>query len=185
MQSASRKRARSQSGDAVQPKEEPEDEPVSQRPRVEQRQPVSTAGSLSRTPEADEPSPLGATGGNPVSPDAEGPGLTGNGSTPAGTTQAAVAHDQHGGAAFSPSADVKIQDAETLPGSSTGASKDGVESTGTPGESLDSSQRVEEHFQPSLPMQEMVVNFLLRMAFVIGGDRDHDLQVGWPVGCVS
>ena len=47
------------------------------------------------------------------------------------------------------------------------------EPTGTPGD----SQRVEEHFQPSLPMQEMVVNFLLRMAFVIGGDRDHDLQV--------
>ena len=47
------------------------------------------------------------------------------------------------------------------------------EPTGTPG----ASKRVEEHFQPSLPMQEMVVNFLLRMAFVIGGDRDHDLQV--------
>lgn len=112
-----------------------------------------------------------------MSPEVEGQGLTGNGS--AGTTQAAVADDQHGGAAFSPTAAVKIQDAETLQGPSTGASKDGVESTGTPGESLDSSQRVEEHFQPSLPMQEMVVNFLLRMAFVIGGDRDHDLQVGW------
>lgn len=48
---------------------------------------------------------------------------------------------------------------------------------GTQGDGLDGSQRVEEHFQPSLPMQEMVVNFLLRMAFVIGGDRDHDLQV--------
>ncbi|KAL0020642.1 hypothetical protein WJX79_010395 [Trebouxia sp. C0005] len=47
---------------------------------------------------------------------------------------------------------------------------------GTQGDGLDGSQRVEEHFQPSLPMQEMVVNFLLRMAFVIGGDRDHDLQ---------
>lgn len=150
---------------------------------MEQRQPVSTAGSLPRTPEADEPSPLAplaARGGNAVSPEAEGQGLTGNGS--AGTTQAAaVADDQHGGAAFSPSAALKTQDAETLPGSSTGASKDGVESTGTPGESLDSSQRVEEHFQPSLPMQEMVVNFLLRMAFVIGGDRDHDLQVGWSL----
>lgn len=180
MQTASRKRARSQSGDAVQPKEEPEDEPVSQRPRVEQRQPVSTAGSsLPRTPEADKPSPLA---GNAVSPGAEGQGLTGKGS--AGTTQAA-ADDQHGGAAFSPSAAVKMQDAETLPAPSTGASKDGVESAGTPGESLDSSQRVEEHFQPSLPMQEMVVNFLLRMAFVIGGDRDHDLQVGWSVGCLS
>lgn len=180
--SASRKRPRSQSGDAIQPKEEPEDEPVSQRPRVEQRQPVSTAGSMSRTPEADEPSPLAARGGNAVSPEAEGQGPTSNGS--AGTTQT-VADEQPGGAAFSPSAAVKMQDAETLPGSSTCASKDGVESTGTPGESLDGSQRVEEHFQPSLPMQEMVVNFLLRMAFVIGGDRDHDLQVGWSFGCLS
>ncbi len=62
-------------------------------------------------------------------------------------------------------------------GKETGDAAMAEATAGTPGDALDSSQRVEEHFQPSLPMQEMVVNFLLRMAFVIGGDRDHDLQV--------
>lgn len=41
----------------------------------------------------------------------------------------------------------------------------------------DGNQKMEEHFQPSIPMQEMVVNFLLRMAFVIGGDKEQELQV--------
>lgn len=186
VQTASRKRPRPQSGDAIQPKQEPEDETASQRPRVEQQPAATTAGSVPRAPDTGELSGS-ATGGNAdgsgVSPPAESEGLS---SGAAGTTKSPLAGDQHGSNVFSPNAAIKAQDAEGLTGSTDadGAGKDGtamVESTGTPGESLDSSQRVEEHFQPSLPMQEMVVNFLLRMAFVIGGDRDHDLQVGFRV----
>ena len=177
VQTASRKRPRLQSGDGVQPKQEPEDEPATQRPRVEQQTVASAADSLPRVPGTGEPSGL-ATGGNA------------GGSGAAGTTKPPLADDHHGSSVFSSNVAIKAQDAEGLPGSADadGAAKDEtgmVESTGTPGEGLDSSQRVEEHFQPSLPMQEMVVNFLLRMAFVIGGDRDHDLQVGQSVGSSS
>ena len=76
---------------------------------------------------------------------------------------------------------VKQDDQQTL-GDPGGAVKDPADPTvdeaagGAHADGME-SQRNEEHFQPSLPMQEMVVNFLLRMAFVIGGDRDHDLQV--------
>ena len=180
VQTGSRKRPRPQSGDAVQPKQEPEDEPASQRPRVEQQPVAGTAGPLPGASDAAEPSGL-AVGGSAVTPPAESQGRTSSGA--AGTTKSPRADDQHGSNVFSPNVAIKTQDAEGLQGSADadGAGKDGtamVESTGTPGEGLDSSQRVEEHFQPSLPMQEMVVNFLLRMAFVIGGDRDHDLQVG-------
>ena len=184
VQAASRKRPRMQSADTVQPKQEPEDEPASQRPRLEQQPIASTAGSLPPPPDTAESSVLavgGNAGGSAVTPPTETQGLTSSGA--AGTIKAPLADDQHGSNVFSPNAAIKTQDAEGLQGSADadGAGKDGtamVESTGTPGEGLDSSQRVEEHFQPSLPMQEMVVNFLLRMAFVIGGDRDHDLQVG-------
>lgn len=191
VQAPSRKRPRPQSGDAIQPKQEPEDEPASQRPRVEQQPVASVAGSLPRAPDTDEPfgsATSGNAGGGPVSPPAERHGLSSSGA--ADTTKSPLADDQPGSNVFSPNAAIKVQDAEALQGSAEadGPGKDEtamVGSTGTPGEGLDSSQRVEEHFQPSLPMQEMVVNFLLRMAFVIGGDRDHDLQVGKSIGSPS
>lgn len=191
VQAPGRKRPRPQSGDAVQPKQEPEDQPASQRPRVEQQPVASVAGALPRAQDTDEPSGLatsGNAGGGAVSPPAESHGLTSSGA--ADTSKTSLADDQPGPNVFSPNAAIKVQDAEALQGSADADApgKDGtamVESTGTPGEVLDSSQRVEEHFHPSLPMQEMVVNFLLRMAFVIGGDRDHDLQVGKSVNSSS
>lgn len=195
---ASRKRPRPQSGDAVQPKEETADEPASQRPRVgefEHRQPVSSSGSLTPAAGAGEqsglPSGLAPAGLAPAavpSPD-EGQPASGDGGS-AGTSDQSLrpktlVEDQHSPAAFpANSTATKTQGTETLQGATdnnsagrgSGEAAMG-EPTGTPGEGLESSQRVEEHFQPSVPMQEMVVNFLLRMAFVIGGDRDHDLQV--------
>lgn len=193
-QTASRKRPRPQSGDATQPKEEPADEPASQRPRigdVEHLQPgsfTSEAGQQSSLPSGLAPAGLAPAA---VASAAEGQPASGDGgSADQSLRPTTPVDDQDSPAAFPPDKTaVKTQVAATLQGAtdSNSAGK-GVgdaamgEPTGTPGESMESNQRVEEHFQPSLPMQEMVVNFLLRMAFVIGGDRDHDLQVCQSAG---
>ena len=38
----------------------------------------------------------------------------------------------------------------------------------------------DDDFAPTQPMQEMIVNFLLRMCFVLGESKEKDLQVGLP-----
>ena len=179
VQAATRKRPRPHSGDVIQPKVEQEDEPISQRPRVGDRQPVSTAGSLPSEAAEHSSVPVGsAPAGNAVDSPAEGQPASGLGrGGSAGTAEATPADDQHVTPDVTPPNTVGAQDAEPLHGSADGDKDGAAMAESTPGEGLESSQRVEEHFQPSLPMQEMVVNFLLRMAFVIGGDRDHDLQV--------
>ena len=37
---------------------------------------------------------------------------------------------------------------------------------------------LDDDFAPTQPMQEMIVNFLLRMCFVLGESKEKDLQVG-------
>lgn len=201
-QPLSRKRSRPPSAEGIQPKEEPEDlgEPTSQRQRTcesaQGQQSVGTLqsleGSLSGAADAN-----GQTSAPPAADTAVASALTD--STDIASSQAALPIQagpigpaiQQG----APTADAgtlsemggndeagsRLQDEghQQSVGDPRGAGDASIsEATGgMPGDGLDSSQRVEEHFQPSLPMQEMVVNFLLRMAFVIGGDRDHDLQV--------
>lgn len=203
-QAPSRKRPRPASAESIQPKEEPEDEPASQRPRLgdaSQQPGVPSAGlSSAHAAEPSNVSLAAAPGESAASPPEAQPASNAG---PAGALNApSVATDQpqDGGDGFPPTGipASRSQDAETLQGVADpdGAGKDGGdaaigEPAATPGEGLESSQRVEEHFQPSLPIQEMVVNFLLRMAFVIGGDRDHDLQVQFtslahnPLSCLQ
>ena len=166
--------------------EELDDEPVSQRPKVSdagQQPTASTAGSLPAVlhPRASEQDtiPLSSAPGvaMPHSPTQPADGTSGQPLSAENPQQNVVSTlPPHGGP------DTR-QEVETLPdvADATGAGKDAGEgamneAAGPQGDGLESNQRVEEDFQPSLPMQEMVVNFLLRMAFVIGGDRDHDLQ---------
>ncbi|KAL0051806.1 hypothetical protein WJX82_002492 [Trebouxia sp. C0006] len=203
---SSRKRSRPSSAEAsaVPPKEEAEElgEPARQRPRTgdaAQGQSIGTLqsiDSLQATSDATGQSsapPAVATASAPISADA--PAATGDESAPptdpaqnAADTQQPVASvavrtppgepPENGGSSEAGKQDEVHQQSLGDPG---GGAKEAVDAMGeaaggTQGDGLDGSQRVEEHFQPSLPMQEMVVNFLLRMAFVIGGDRDHDLQ---------
>ena len=204
---SSRKRSRPSSaeGSALPPKEEAEElgEPARQRPRTgdaAQGQSIGTLqsiDSLQATSDATGQSsapPAVATASAPISADA--PAATGDEIAPptdpaqnAADTQQPVASvavrtppgepPENGGSSEAGKQDEVHQQSLGDPG---GGAKEAVDAMGeaaggTQGDGLDGSQRVEEHFQPSLPMQEMVVNFLLRMAFVIGGDRDHDLQV--------
>ena len=174
----SRKRSRPTSAETVHPKdgvaEDATTEPASQRPRLTQApssQQDAQAGSTPSgtatiatseagvplapgehaTTEADSlvvPIPSpSAAYGMSPAPVAEPPGPSGN----------ASAQDQQG---FGDAADVGREG----PGLIAAVSAEG-------------NQKMEEHFQPSIPMQEMVVNFLLRMAFVIGGDKEHEAQV--------
>jgi len=191
----------------VPPKEEAEElgEPARQRPRTgdaAQGQSIGTLqsiDSLQATSDATGQSsapPAVATASAPISADA--PAAAGDESAPptdpaqnAADTQQPVASvavrtppgepPENGGSSEAGKQDEVHQQSLGDPGGSAKEAADamGEAAGGTQGDGLDGSQRVEEHFQPSLPMQEMVVNFLLRMAFVIGGDRDHDLQVGY------
>lgn len=172
-----RKRSRPTSAETVHPKdgvsEDATAEPASQRPRLTQApsQQDAQAGSTPSemvpiatseagvsfapgehaTAEADSlvvPIPSpGAAYGMSPAPVAEAPGPAGN----------ANAQDQQG---FGDAADVGREGAGLIAAVSA-----------------EGNQKMEEHFQPSIPMQEMVVNFLLRMAFVIGGDKEHEAQV--------
>ena len=190
-QAPSRKRPRPASAEFIQPKEEPEDEPASQRPRrgdANQQQGVLSVdvSSANAAQPSNVPSASAPGGTAVVPPEAQPAPNAGPGALTAPGANDQQDQQQDGGDGFPPNGipASRSQEAGTLQGVADpdGASKDGgdaamSEPAATPGEGLESSQRVEEHFQPSLPMQEMVVNFLLRMAFVIGGDRDHDLQV--------
>lgn len=203
---SSRKRSRPSSAEAsaVPPKEEAEElgEPARQRPRTgdaaQGQQSIGTLQSIDSlqatsdaTGQSSAPSAV-ATASAPLSADA--PAAAGDESAPpvdpaqnAADTQQPVASvavrappgapPEHGGSSEAGKQDEVHQQSLGDPGGGAKEAADGEAAGGTQGDGLDGSQRVEEHFQPSLPMQEMVVNFLLRMAFVIGGDRDHDLQV--------
>ena len=202
-QAPNRKRSRPPSAETIQPKEEAEElgEPASQIRRtgdtqqgqqpsgalqsIDSLQGASEAAGQASTPAADNAAA--------VPPAAEAPVATGDGT--AAAAEPAHPVDNASQPVASAAARAPMENGETAEASKQGevsqqslgdpgadgkeSQADGMgETTGaTQGDALDSSQRVEEHFQPSLPMQEMVVNFLLRMAFVIGGDRDHDLQV--------
>ena len=43
---------------------------------------------------------------------------------------------------------------------------------------LPACRALDDDFAPTQPMQEMIVNFLLRMCFVLGESKEKDLQVG-------
>jgi len=204
--SRKRLRPPSAEASAVQPKEEAEElgEPARQRPRTgdaaQGQQSIGTLQSIDSlqatsdaTGQTSAPS-VAATASAPVSADA--PAAAGDESAPptdpaqnAADTQQPVASvavrapsgapPENGGSSEAGKQDEVHQQSLGDPGGGGKEAADamGEAAGGTQGDGLDGSQRVEEHFQPSLPMQEMVVNFLLRMAFVIGGDRDHDFQV--------
>ena len=154
----------------------------------DQSQVVGPAGNVPPESDTAEPddAPLASTAVvGAVSGPVGQPSLAATLSISTAPPDAAEQQQNEGGDGFPPNGIVanRGHEAEPLPGDAdpTGPGDAAIgEPTGTQGEGLESSQRVEEHFQPSLPMQEMVVNFLLRMAFVIGGDRDHDFQVHTP-----
>ena len=153
--------------------EEEGSEPASQRPRLTHAaaqqdgqasappEPPAVATSEATTPPAlaDQSASEGESLTTP-----EAPASAVNGTSPAvpvsegpGTTGSASVQDQQ---VFAEAADAGREGAGLIAAVSA-----------------EGNQKMEEHFQPSVPMQEMVVNFLLRMAFVIGGDKEHELQV--------
>lgn len=201
-----RSRPSSAEASAVPPKDEAEElgEPARQRPRTgdatQGPQSIGTLqsiDSLQATSDATGQSsapPAVATASAPISADAraaagdESASPTDPAQNAADTQQPVAsvairappeAPGENGGSSEAGKQDEVHQQSLGDPGGGVKEAADamGEAAGGTQGDGLDGSQRVEEHFQPSLPMQEMVVNFLLRMAFVIGGDRDHDLQV--------
>lgn len=178
--SPSRKRARPASAETVQRRdsaaEDSSAEPASQRLRLSQAPSQQDAPPTDTTVPSESAPTTGDEAGTPPTqadqeaPDGEGlvtplsPAGTVSGSSPMippseGSSHHATAstQDQQG---FGDAADVGREGAGLIASVSA-----------------EGSQKMEEHFQPSIPMQEMVVNFLLRMAFVIGGDKEHELQV--------
>ena len=153
--------------------EEEGSEPASQRPRLMQAsaqqdaqasappESLAVAANEATTPTA--MAEQAASEGESLTTPAPSPG-TANGTPPAvpvsdgpGTNGSASAQEQQG---FADATDAGREGAGLIAAVSA-----------------EGNQKMEEHFQPSIPMQEMVVNFLLRMAFVIGGDKEHELQV--------